>query len=184
MTEEPMAWRPKLRLMGSFSEEFRKFFSWQAGYDKHAGEHWSEVIELSLLERVRMFASARLQTDKDVRRFSRDFDVYQITCADDIFKYVLHLPKPLAEILDDENIPRERTVWKSRLLYGPPPEWIGPLYPSHATIPVTPMKIASPEAFQAVQPLVEHIPSLPIFPDYMKVLKDLTELHPLKIPNQ
>jgi hypothetical protein len=184
MTEEPMAWRPKLSIVGGFSEEIRKFLQWQPGYDKRAGEHWSEVVELSLLERVRMFASVRLQTDQEVRRFTREFDVYQITCADDIFKYVLHLPKPLAEILDDENIPRTRTVWKSRLLYGPPPEWVGPLWPSHALIPVTPMKIASPEAFQAVQPLMKHVPDLPVFPDYMKVLQDLVELHPLKLPDE
>jgi hypothetical protein len=105
--------------------------------------------------------------------------------AEDLFKAVLHLPKPLAEMLDDEGVPRTKHVEHFRPLFGPMPQFYGPLEPSGLR-PIEAGYLPYPAGFKArelvVQPSFQHVPNLPLFPSpsqWETTLKDLVKLHPL-----
>lgn len=175
-----MAWRPRLRQVGFVpkGEEWRR---WLPGLNSSAGERWVTEVELSLKERLQMYL-ASCRKNWEVRWFFRDADVYSIMHAEDLFKAVLHLPKPLAEMLDDERIPRTKYVHHFNPLFGPMPEFHGPLEESGLR-PLEASLLPAPKGFLDVQPMVKHIENLPIlsaFPDYIGVLKSLVELHPVE----
>lgn len=177
-----LSWRPRLRRIGwaPKGEDWRCF---DPILNSNAGEGWYETVQMSLIERWHYFVGCK--HEREVEQFLRDVDVYQIVHLDDLFRFALHLPKPLAEMLDDEKIPRTRQVWCWRPLVGPMPEAIGPLEPNGLLPYGTPSY--KPEEL-AVQPSFKHIEPLPIMgfkladPQvWTETLKSLMEAHPLKI---
>lgn len=119
------------------------------GYDKKI------VTERTLHERVRLAWA----TDPKVLRFLlRKYGVlYQIDSFGEMLKFVAFLDKPLAEVLDEMKVPRERITHEFIEFEGPLP------YDPHRVVirRVTPGLVSQPKGF-VVQPMMEHIPNLPI----------------------
>lgn len=150
-------WRPRLRQIGwaPKGEDWRCFYP---GLALIPGEgEWVDV-ELSLVERFHMFFGYK--DAYGLRELMKDADVYHIEHLGDLFKAVLHLPKPLAELLDEAHIPRVRQVWKFEHMFGPPPLFHGPLEPNgllpHGTLMDNDKELL-------VQPSFRHLEMLPIF---------------------
>jgi hypothetical protein len=82
---------------------------------------------------------------------------YQIESQGDLMRFVAFLDKPLAELLDDMKVPRERYAFEFIEFHGPLP------YNPHRLVVrrVTPGLISQPRGF-TVQPMVDHIAHLPI----------------------
>lgn len=182
MTFGQMAWRPRLRQIG-FAPKGEEWRCWIPGLNSHAGERWVTEEVRSLRERLQMLINAR--DERDLKRFMRDTDVYSIMHVEDLFKAVLHLPKPLAEMLDDERVPRTKYVEHFRPLFGPMPQFHGPLELSGLRS-LEAGYVDSPVGFKnretVVQPMMRHIPNLPLFAspsDWVATLKDLVKLHPI-----
>jgi hypothetical protein len=151
-----MAWRPRLRQIG-FAPKGEEWRCFQPGLNTRPGEYYSEDITLSLAERWHMFLGYR---EHDARELLKEFDVYQIVHLDDLFRFVLHLPKPLGQLLDEAKIPRTKTLTHFNPLFGPPPEFHGPLEPS-GLLPYG-AKTGNDKEL-GVQPSFRHIENLPIF---------------------
>jgi hypothetical protein len=119
------------------------------------GYHEKVVTERSLKERMLL----AWRTDPDaVRNLLRRNGVsYQIDSCGDFMRFVAFLDKPLAELLDEIRVPRERI--DNRFI-----EFEGPLpyNPNRIKIRrIVPGLIAQPKGF-TVQPMTEHISNLPI----------------------
>ena len=180
-----IAWRPRLRQIG-WAPKGEEWRCWLPGLDANAGERWTTQVEMSLIER--WHKAIGYGYGRDLEYAMRDCDVYEIMHVEDLFKVVLHLPKPLAEILDEIKIPRTKTIGHFRPLVGPMPEFHGPLEPSGLLPHGTSM---GNDKELLVQPSFQHIPNLPIFDfklpspegfklgdpvDWTKTLRELVEL--------
>jgi hypothetical protein len=131
------------------------------GYDKKI------VTERSLQERVRLAWA----TDPKVLRFLlRKYGVsYQIDSFGDMMKFVAFLDKPLAEVLDEMKVPRERITHEFIEFEGPLP-----YDPNRISIRrIVPGLIEQPKGF-AVQPMFKHVVDLPIMAPL-----DISGLRPL-----
>lgn len=168
---ENISWRPEVRVVRPPSDSFDEVIRWIPGYHQEPGERWTTERELSLLERLRMWYF--VQDEMQIKRFFRNSDVYSIMHAEDLFKAVLHLPKPLAVMLDDERVPRTKTVYHFIPLVGPYPLFVGPLKPYPVLRRVVPRTTPASEGF-AVQPMSDPVRSLPLFPSPAAWAKSLS----------
>lgn len=179
-----MSWRPKLWQVG-FAPKGEEWRCFDPGLMTRPGEHWSEVITLSLVERWHTFLGYR---EHDARELMKEFDVYQIVHLDDLFRFVLHLPKPLAQLLDEAKIPRTKTVTRFNPLFGPPPEFHGPLEPNGLQT-YEAWHAGNTEELTRVQPSFKHIVNLPILKppsveSWNKVADMFAELLAVHTPKQ
>ncbi len=139
-------------------------YRWLTRADPHGwpDEIRHEFREFSLLERLNHLISGadpyRLAQLKKLLRTQAD--VYEIVHAGDLFKAVLHLPKPMAEILDDFDIPRSYPITIHNYTFGPAPEFVGPreLVIEPKLVQLVPGVIPPNKLF--VQPLSGPVPGL------------------------
>jgi hypothetical protein len=155
-----MSWRPKLWQIG-YAPKGEEWRCWHPGLRTRPGEVWSEKISLSLTERWHMAVGYGWARELQERMV--DCDVYTRVHDADFFRFVLTLPKPLAEILDDIRIPRTRTVEHFIPMFGPPPEFHGPLEPTGIRSAEQRLLDAEKDRNElSVQPSFAHIENLPI----------------------
>lgn len=131
------------------------------------GHHKQVATERSLQDRLRLAWT----TDPDaLRNILKNNSVsYQIESFGDVMRFVAFLDKPLAELLDDMRVPRERIDREFIEFHGPLP-----YDPNRLSIRrVVPGLIEQPKGF-AVQPMFSHIVNLPIMTPL-----DISGLQPL-----
>lgn len=81
------------------------------------GFYTHNLIERTLLDRATLAIDNRNKEFKKL--LSRYGTCYQIETVTDVFKYVAWLDKPLAEILDELSIPREKNTTTFTEFHGP-----------------------------------------------------------------
>lgn len=144
------------------------------GYENERAGQWHEVeIELSLTERIQMLLGS--QPDEFLRYLRLNSEAYEIMCAEDVFRSIAWLPKPMAEILDDFRVPRVRT--KSIPFTGPLQPLYGPFRPGPKLRRIVPHFVMDNEI--VVQPMVDPTPqifSVRAFDLMQTVIKSITEL--------
>lgn len=111
----------------------------------------------SLKERLDMLMRAR---PEELRWYLRKYaDLYYVETSQDLLRCVAFLPKPLAEILDELNVPREWRGTEYIEFFGPWQPFVGPPEPP----PFTPLlRRVIPGEFKGeitgVQPLMDPVP--------------------------
>lgn len=127
--------------------------SGQPGYNQKVTEPYT------LRERIDMANS--MSRDKLERHLAWHSDSYTVETLNDIVRCIATMSKPMAEILDDLKIPREKTYMKFVELDGPPrPEELLPfqlrrITPGLIKAPVVGVQpMASPAALEALSSLM------------------------------
>lgn len=127
------------------------------------------VVERSLKER--MLLAWRTDPDRVRDMLRRNGVSYSIDTCGDFMRFVAFLDKPLAELLDEIQVPRERIVDNFIEFHGPLP-----YHPNRCIIRrVVPGLVSQPKGFKPqpdtpiseliVQPMFRHIVNLPILLD-------------------
>lgn len=109
----------------------------------------------SLRERFQLAISYH---PEEVRRLLKRNSVsYRIDTEMELMQFVAFLDKPLAELLDDLQVPRERIEWEFVEFHGP----VIPDPTRYMVRKVVPSLIKQPRGF-TVQSMTAHIEDLPI----------------------
>ncbi len=124
---------------------------------KWLGYRETEIVIYSLHERLKIALDCR---QGELRRALQRYAVsYRIDTPQELMQFVAFLDKPLAELLDDLEIPREYE--KSTFI-----ELVGPtqyIKKECVVRRVVPGLVSAPKGFDlVVQPMFRHLVSLPI----------------------
>ena len=114
-------------------------------------------VQRSLSERFELAMYAR---PEEVRKLLRNnADAYQIDTPQEMMRFVAFLDRPLAVLLDELEIPREKPVLEFIEFHGPLP-----YTPDRYVIKkVVPGLVSQPRGFSTqVQPMWKHLINLPI----------------------
>lgn len=125
-------------------------------YGQWLGYHETETFTYTLHARLKMALDHR---QNELRSILRKFAVsYRIDTPQELMQFVAFLDKPLAELLDDIEIPREYEKSKFIELPGPTRYIKGEYFVRI----VVPELVPRPAGFDlAVQPMFRHILELP-----------------------
>lgn len=148
-------------LTGALDSTKRRF-----GYYVEAVEHHS------LLKRLRSVMNGGVGQERLLYLLRKYGVSYRIESETDIFVHTAWIEKPLAEILDELEVPRTWTRSEFIEFFGPPHEFVGPpenYIPRESKFmirQVTPSLLPAPAGFTrgelTVQPMLRYIEALPI----------------------
>ena len=130
---------------------------WPTLYSNKLGYTDRTYVQRSLSERFELAVYAR---PNEVRKLLRNnADAYQIDTPQEMMRFVAFLDRPLAVLLDELEIPREKPVLTFIEFHGPLP-----YEPDRYIVRrVVPSVIPQPRGFSIqVQPMMEHIVNVPI----------------------
>ena len=148
---------------------------WQKRSEYWPAESTYTEHEYSLYERFKMVS--RQDPGRLESYLKRDATWYKHSREEVVFTFVLSLPKPLVEILDELNIPRTYTTVHVNKCFGPAPEMVGPLVPEFEPT----LRRVLPSVMQASKGFQR--PSSPEYWEKVsKLLMDMTVVQPLSKP--
>lgn len=127
-------------------------FRWTPGVTE-VGYHEEVRETYSLRERIDI---AKQMSRKELENhLAWHSDSYTSETLSDIIQCVAAMSKPMAEILDDLKIPRDKIYYKWIPVHGPAPEFVGPQNegPSHYLRRVVPGLIKATQESLQVQPI-------------------------------
>lgn len=130
---------------------------WPTLYSNKLGYTDRTYVQRSLSERFELAMYAR---SNEVRKLLRNnADAYQIETPQEMMRFVAFLDRPLAVLLDELEIPREKPVLTFIEFHGPLP-----YEPDRYVVKkVVPGLVLQPRGFSnQVQPMWKHLINLPI----------------------